>query len=74
MKEDELNIYQRLKNLGYVSSWGETPPPEIVKCNSLGHVLKDVVRFDFYYRLRGCVTEKYCPICNYYYRIDSSGY
>jgi len=57
---------EKIKNLGWANGWEETPP-DVVKCNSLGHVLKDV-KSNW-----SCVTEKYCPICNYYYKIDSSG-
>ena len=52
------------KNLGYMNSWGKETPEEVTKCRELGHKLIacEVGRCDTRYR---------CPVCNYYYNIDS---
>jgi hypothetical protein len=55
----------KYRDLGYANSWGE--PPEVVKrCQDLGHKLEGE-------QVYNCVVEHRCPVCKYYYRIDSSG-
>jgi hypothetical protein len=54
-----------MKDLGYANGWQKTP--EIVEhCQKKDHVVEGEV-------VGNCLVERWCPICDYYYRIDSSG-
>lgn len=52
-----------MKDLSYANGWKETP--EIVKkCEKLGHKKE-------FKTIGRCLTEYYCHICDYKYKIDS---
>lgn len=54
-----------MSNLGYANGWAETPA--IVKnCERMAHgwVTRQIGR---------CEREHSCPICNYRFKVDSSG-
>lgn len=52
-----------MTDLGYANGWTETP--EIVKkCRENEHVTKKKI-------IGNCVTQYYCHLCLYTYKIDS---
>jgi hypothetical protein len=61
-----------MKDLGYANSWpcndeGKVKKPEIVdRCEKMDHVIEGET-------VGNCLVERWCPICNYSFRIDSSG-
>lgn len=56
---------KRPANLGYANGWGEKTPKIIEKCQKLEHKL-------FSENIGRCLNRYSCPICSYYYVVDSS--
>ena len=56
---------QEFKNFGYANGWAEKPE-RIKICEEKKHtlVIENIGR---------CLTSYHCPICNYSYKVDSSG-
>jgi len=52
-------------DLGYMNGWGEEYPSIYLSCRKLEHPIhrKNIGR---------CLNSYHCPICNYYYTVDSS--
>ena len=53
-----------MKNLGWVNGWKEVPI-EVKKCKELKHDREETT-------IGRCLTKKECPICGYFYKVDSS--
>jgi len=53
-----------MKDLGFANGWRKSHPIEIKVCKTLGHKLKIE-------KVGNCLTKVSCPICDYFYKIDS---
>ncbi len=55
-------------DLGWANSWSETPKI-VEKCRELKHGEQGITTgYSDHYR---CVSETYCPVCGYRYKVDS---
>ena len=58
-----------MQNLGYANGWdyGQGKPEIVKKCEALGHKLEWSSNHE------RCLTTATCEVCQYVYKIDSSG-
>ena len=52
-----------MKDLGFLNGW-KNDPVEVKVCETIQHKLKRET-------IGNCLTKVYCPICDYFYKIDS---
>jgi len=57
------------RGLGWMNGW-QSDPPEYRRCRDLGHALYEQNRDPSNH---GFCRVFWCPICGYYFQVDSTG-